>query len=131
MGAGAGDLSAAGLGDAEHPLLSAVLPLADQQGWLLTGRISLATHPWLADHAVLDTVLVPAAGLVELALCAGGRLECDSLDELVLEAPLVLPERGAVQLQVTVGAADESGRRQVAIYSRPEAARAEREREPN
>ena len=27
----------------------------DSEGFLFTGRLSLVTHPWLADHAVMDT----------------------------------------------------------------------------
>ncbi|MZG16009.1 hypothetical protein GTY44_21405, partial [Streptomyces sp. SID5914] len=38
---------------------------------------------------------------------------------LTLQAPLVLPETGAVQLQVSVGEADAEGRRTVEIHSRP------------
>ncbi|MFE2415202.1 type I polyketide synthase, partial [Kitasatospora sp. NPDC059408] len=97
-----------------HPLLDATVELAGSESLLHTGRLSLATHPWLADHSVLGTVVVPGSALVDLALFAGGRL-----DELVLENPLVLPREGAVQLQVAVGADDESGRRTVTVHSRP------------
>ena len=43
------------------------------EGLALTGRISLASHPWLADHAVVDTVLLPGTAFVELALQAAQR----------------------------------------------------------
>ncbi len=46
----------------------------------------------------------------------------------MLEAPLVLPDDAALQLQVTVGAADAEGRREVAIYSRAETADEDGER---
>src|ERR1700728_3363648 len=49
---GAGDLSAAGLGESGHPLLGASVGLAGD-GWLFTGRLSLQQDPWLADHVVL------------------------------------------------------------------------------
>ncbi|HEX8074806.1 MAG TPA: SDR family NAD(P)-dependent oxidoreductase, partial [Thermoleophilaceae bacterium] len=117
---GAGDIGAAGLADAEHPLLGAALRLAGDQGWAFTGRLSIATHPWLADHAVLDTVLLPGTGFVELALRAGAQVGCELLEELTLEAPLVVPEEDALQIQLTVGEPDESDRRQLAVYSRPD-----------
>ena len=48
---GAGNVRAAGLEAADHPLLGAAVRLAGEAGWLFTGRVSLSTHPWLADHA--------------------------------------------------------------------------------
>ncbi|MFG3223153.1 type I polyketide synthase, partial [Streptomyces sp. NPDC048185] len=112
--------SGLGLGSADHPLLGAVVALADSEGLLLTGRLSLRTHPWLADHAVGETTLLPGTAFVELALRAGDAVGCDRLEELTLEAPLVLPDDTAVQVQLTVGAPDMEGRRQVAVFSRPE-----------
>ncbi|MFJ9953653.1 type I polyketide synthase, partial [Kitasatospora sp. NPDC091207] len=116
----AGDVASAGLTDAVHPLLAAVVELPDG-GTVLTGRISLGTHPWLTGHTVLGSVLLPGAAFVELALTAGRRVGCPRLEELVLAAPLVLPRSGAVQLQVVVEAPDGSGGRAVAVYSRPAA----------
>ncbi|MFI5009473.1 MAG: SDR family NAD(P)-dependent oxidoreductase, partial [Solirubrobacterales bacterium] len=118
--AGAGDAASIGQASVDHPLLGAVLALADGEGWRFTGRLSLQTHPWLADHAVMDTVLLPGTAFVELALQAGGELGCKALEELTLQAPLVLSEQGAVQVQVSVGESDETGCRPIGIYSRPE-----------
>jgi acyl transferase domain-containing protein/NADP-dependent 3-hydroxy acid dehydrogenase YdfG len=117
---GAGDLAAAGLHAAGHPLLGAMLSSADGRGLTFTGRVSLATHPWLADHAVLETVLLPATGMVELALLAGREVDCEVVEELTLEAPLVLAGGTAMQVQVTLGEPEGSGRRHVALYSRGE-----------
>src|SRR5262249_32097222 len=55
QGAGAGDASALGQAATEHPLLGASIALASDGSRLFTGRISLRTHPWLADHAVAGT----------------------------------------------------------------------------
>ncbi|MFC0041225.1 type I polyketide synthase [Actinomadura rayongensis] len=116
----AGDVTAAGLNDVEHPLLGAVVELAGEQGGvILTGSVSLKTHPWLADHAVLGTVLLPGTAFVELAITAADRAGYARIDDLTLAAPLPLPEQGDVQLQVVVGAPDETGRRPVEIHSRP------------
>ena len=87
---------------------------------LLTGRLSVKSHPWLADHAVAGAILLPGTAFVELALRAGDEVGCDLLDELTLEAPLVLPADGAVQLQLAVGATDATGRRPLGVYARPE-----------
>ncbi|WUS37142.1 SDR family NAD(P)-dependent oxidoreductase [Kitasatospora sp. NBC_01250] len=115
-----GDVASAGLGAADHPLLGAAVALADADGVLFTGLLSLRTHPWLADHAVLGTVLLPGTAFVELAIRAGDQVGCHRLAELTLQAPLVLPEHGAVQLQLAVGEADASGARGFTLHSRPE-----------
>ncbi len=114
----AGDLTAAGQAPADHPLLSAVVALPGDQGRVLTGRISAETHPWLRDRSVLDAVVLPGAVFLELLLRAAAEVGCDLVEELASEAPLVLPERGALQLQLTVGGPDDDGRRSVAVYAR-------------
>ncbi|WP_374101016.1 type I polyketide synthase, partial [Streptomyces phytophilus] len=116
-----GDVTRAGLGTTEHPLLGAVVELADAtaDGLVLTGRLSLHTHPWLADHAVGDTVLLPGTALVELALHAAQQLGGGHVEELTLAVPLRLPATGALDIQVAVGAGDADDRRPVTVHSRP------------
>ncbi|GAA1394571.1 hypothetical protein GCM10009662_05150 [Catellatospora coxensis] len=116
--AGSGDVAAAGLGAARHPLLGATVELAEGDTVVLTGRVSTQTHPWLADHAILDTVLVPGTALLELATRAGDQVACPHVVELTLATPLVLTGADAVQLQVVVGAADPDGLRELTIHSR-------------
>ncbi|MCC9312527.1 polyketide synthase dehydratase domain-containing protein, partial [Kitasatospora sp. RB6PN24] len=96
-------------------------------GLVLTGRLSLAGQPWLADHVVAGQVIVPGAALVEMAVRAGDEAGCGRVEELVIEAPLVLPSQGGVRVQVTVEEADESGRRAVAVYAQAEAGTFEEE----
>ncbi|WP_225851312.1 type I polyketide synthase, partial [Streptomyces sp. HPF1205] len=117
----AADVGAAGLGTSDHPLVGATVHRADTDEVLLTGRLSLRSHPWLADHAVLGRVLLPGTAFVELAFHAGLEAGTPALEELTLEAPLVLPETGAVRFQVAVGVPDEAGRRSVTFHSRPDA----------
>ncbi|MFB6619982.1 SDR family NAD(P)-dependent oxidoreductase, partial [Streptomyces sp. NPDC056367] len=114
-----GDVAMAGLSDAEHPLLGAVTKVAGSGSAVLSGRLSLKSHPWLADHAVSGTVLLPGTAFVELSLRAGYETGCEVLEELTLQAPLLFDANGAVLLQVVVEA-EEDGRRAVAVYSRPE-----------
>ncbi|WP_376697806.1 SDR family NAD(P)-dependent oxidoreductase [Streptomyces eurocidicus] len=113
-----GDVTAAGLGEAGHPLLGAAVELPE--GQLFTGRLSLRTHPWLAEHAVGGVAVLPGTAFVELAVRAADDCACATVDELTLEAPLVLPERDGVQLRVSVGAPDADGRRSLAVHSRRE-----------
>ncbi|WP_320065553.1 polyketide synthase [Micromonospora sp. RTGN7] len=111
------DAASLGQSATDHPLLSAVLRLPQSDGAVFTSRLSLRSHPWLADHAIGGVVLFPGTGLVELSLRAGDEVGCPVLDELVTEAPLVVPEHGGVRVQVAVGGADDNGVRTVAVYS--------------
>ncbi|MDH6130565.1 beta-ketoacyl synthase N-terminal-like domain-containing protein, partial [Kitasatospora sp. GP82] len=115
-----GDLGSVGVGSADHPLLGASVELVNTDGYLFTGRLSLESHPWLADHMVLGRVLVPGTGLLELAMRAGSEVGCEVVEELTLAAPLLLPAQGGVRVQVWVGEPDESGRRGVTVHSRPD-----------
>jgi NAD(P)-dependent dehydrogenase (short-subunit alcohol dehydrogenase family)/acyl carrier protein len=65
-------------------------------------------------------VLVPGAGLLDMALTAAAHAGCTQVEELTLESPLILDEQGARSVQVLVGAAQESGRRAITIHSRPQ-----------
>ncbi|MGW0964446.1 SDR family NAD(P)-dependent oxidoreductase, partial [Streptomyces gelaticus] len=121
----AGDVASLGQHGTGHPLIGAAVALADSDGRVLTGRLSRQTHPWIADHTVGETVLLPGTAFVELAIHAGDQVGCGRLAELTLEAPLVLPERGGVHLQVTVGPADDTGSRTLTVHSRAEKASAE------
>ncbi|MFF6975954.1 type I polyketide synthase [Streptomyces tsukubensis] len=114
------DLPSAGLVMADHPLLGAGSELAESDGFLFTGRLSVRSHPWLADHGVFEGVLFPATAFLELAVRAGDQVGCDQVGELTLEAPLVLPESGAVAIQLTVGAPDGSGARPLSVHARNE-----------
>ncbi|MER6176160.1 type I polyketide synthase [Streptosporangium sp. NPDC001681] len=114
-----GDARDLGLAAAAHPLLGAAVELAGADGVVLTGRLSLRSHPWLADHAVGGTVVFPGAGLLELAIRAGDQAGCDRVEELTMAAPLVLGERDAMAVQVSVGAPDASGYRELGVYARP------------
>ncbi|WP_208679504.1 type I polyketide synthase [Streptomyces sp. ID38640] len=123
------DVFDVGLEAAGHPLLGAAVPLAGSGGALYTGLLSAGRQPWLADHALDGTLLFPGTGILELALQACERTGAGHVEELTLQAPLVVPEDGTVQLQVTVGEADESGRRPLSVHARP-ATRTDGEEQP-
>ncbi|MFJ8255626.1 type I polyketide synthase, partial [Streptomyces sp. NPDC094466] len=111
------DATALGQVAADHPLLGAVVQLPQSDGLVFTSRLSLRTHPWLADHTIGGAVVVPGAGLVELAVRAGDEVGCGVVEELAIDGLLVLPEQGGVRVQVTVEAPDAEGRRPLAVHS--------------
>ncbi|MEU2870581.1 SDR family NAD(P)-dependent oxidoreductase [Streptomyces olivoreticuli] len=116
-----GDVAGLGLVAAGHPLLGAVVSLPDDRGAVWTGRLSLAEQPWLADHTVFGSAVLPGAVFVELTLQAGERVGCGRLEELTLQQPLVLGASGGVRLQVALAAVDETGRCAVTVHSCPDA----------
>ncbi|MGX8906734.1 polyketide synthase dehydratase domain-containing protein [Streptomyces netropsis] len=103
----------------DHPLLGTAVELPE--GQLFTARLSLADHPWLADHVIGGSVLLPGTAFVDLASHLAHRVAVPVVEELTLSAALVLPGRhAAVVLRVSVDAADATGRRAFAVHSRPE-----------
>ncbi|MFI0374022.1 type I polyketide synthase [Actinomadura sp. 1N219] len=114
-----GDVGAAGLEPAGHPLLGAVVAAPESGGAVLTGRLSAGARPWLAGHDVLGHAVLPGAAFVELLVRAGDQVGCGVIEELTLHDPLVLPAGGAVAVQVVAGEEDASGERPVSVFSRP------------
>ncbi|POX69033.1 acyltransferase domain-containing protein, partial [Mycobacterium kansasii] len=116
--AGRLDAGRLGLTGAAHGLLGAVVERPDSGGVVLTGQLSVASQPWLADHAVAGVALFPGAGFAELAIRAGDEVGCATVAELTVIAPLLLPTAGAAQVQLVVSDEDASGRRSASMYSR-------------
>ncbi|MBV9452433.1 MAG: acyltransferase domain-containing protein, partial [Streptosporangiaceae bacterium] len=111
-----------GLRTAGHPLLGAIVTLAEDDRLIITGQLSLDAQPWLADHVVAGEVLVPGTALVELAIRAGDEAGCPVIKDLTLLEPLPLTGHDAVMIQLSVGVPGPDGARPVAVYSRPAAA---------
>nr|WP_280272225.1 type I polyketide synthase [Nocardia wallacei] len=119
---GVGDARGLGQSGCAHPVLGAVVESPTSGEVLFTGRLSVDSHGWVKDHAVGSVTLIPGAALAEWVLFAGDRLECNVIRELVLQAPLVVPERGGVDIRVVVAAVEDEadGGRRVEVFSRPE-----------
>ncbi|MFC4469419.1 type I polyketide synthase [Streptomyces xiangluensis] len=115
----AADLSDVGLDPTGHPLLGAAVAVAGTGELVLTGTLSASQQPWLAEHRVGGTVSFPGTGFLELAVRAGDFADCDRVEELTVDTPLVLPAQGTVQVQLSVGAPDDEGRRTVRCHARP------------
>jgi acyl transferase domain-containing protein/NADPH:quinone reductase-like Zn-dependent oxidoreductase/acyl carrier protein len=115
---GIGDVTLLGQVPTGHRLLSTALGTAGGGGWIFSGSLSLERHPWLADHAVLGSVLFPATGFIELALCAGRQVGAEEIEEMTFEVPMLIAEEEPLQVQVTVEEPDENGKRAIAVHSR-------------
>ncbi|WNF00876.1 SDR family NAD(P)-dependent oxidoreductase [Streptomyces luomodiensis] len=106
-----------GFGRTGHPFLTTVVPNPATGAVTLAGALALDRQPWLADHAVEDTVLLPGTAFVELALVAGDEVGCDAVRELVMREPLSLSPGTEIALQVVVGPSDDAGDRPVSIHA--------------
>ena len=115
-----GHLAGTGLDATGHPLAGAAVRLADSDGVVLSSRLSVGSHPWLAEHSVGSRVVVPGSVFVELVFRAGDEVGCDRIEKLTVDVPLVLRERGKVQLQTVVGTPGDDGTRSVSVHSRPD-----------
>ncbi|GDY50039.1 hypothetical protein SVIO_006620 [Streptomyces violaceusniger] len=102
-----------------HPLLGPAEELAGSSDVVFTSTFSTRTHPWLADHVVRDSVLLPGTAFLEMAVRAADETGCHGVAELVLETPLVLTG-GDIRIQLTVHGPDASGDRPFSVHSRGE-----------
>ncbi|AHH16330.1 polyketide synthase [Nocardia nova SH22a] len=108
--AGAGDARRLGVRPAGHPLLAGAVEISASDATLFVGQLTLADHPWLADHAVGETVIVPGAAYVDIALWIGAELGWPTLAELINERPIVIGASGRVRIQVYLGPERDGGR---------------------
>ncbi|MET8204267.1 type I polyketide synthase [Micromonospora taraxaci] len=122
-----GDASAFGLAPVTHPVLGAALGLAGADGTIVAGRLSLTTHPWLADHRVSGRLVVPGTALLDLAIRIGDQLGCPTVADLTLERPLIVPDQTGLALQAVVDAAGDGPDRAFTLYARPDTADAEQQ----
>ncbi|WUN10419.1 type I polyketide synthase [Micromonospora zamorensis] len=122
-----GDASAFGLAPVTHPVLGAALGLAGADGTIFAGRLSLTTHPWLADHRVSGRLVVPGTALLDLAIRIGDQLGCAIVADLTLERPLIVPDQAGLALQAVVDAAGDGPDRTFTLYARPDTADAEQQ----
>ncbi|MEV6238350.1 amino acid adenylation domain-containing protein [Lentzea sp. NPDC051838] len=89
---------------ARHPWLGSAVALPGD-AMLLSGELSLRSHPWLMDHRVNGAIFLPGTAFVEMLLHAGAHAGYAAIEEFVLNDPLVVPLDGApVEVQVAVTA---------------------------
>ncbi|MFJ1751293.1 SDR family NAD(P)-dependent oxidoreductase [Streptomyces sp. NPDC088116] len=117
-----GDAASLGLDIADHPLLGGGVEVPGSGDHVYTARIGTDSFPWLADHALMGTALLPGAAFAELALWAGRHAGTGRIEELTLAAPLSVPESTGVRLRLTVGAPGQDSARRFTVHARTEGA---------
>ncbi|GAA3566887.1 type I polyketide synthase [Nonomuraea rosea] len=109
-----GDPASLGLAATTHPMLHATADLPDGSH-LFTGRVTRDEQPWVADHAVHDTVILPGTAFVDLLLHAAAHVGSDRIGELTLHAPLVVTATHQLNLAIQP---PEEERRAFTVHSR-------------
>jgi acyl transferase domain-containing protein/acyl carrier protein len=109
-------------GDIEHPLIGRRMYMAGSSQLIYENTLDCHTLDYLNDHRVFDQVLFPGTGYVEMALAAGKMLdEFDSLTNVLLQQPLLIPEDGSKTIQSVLSPTDD-GDYQIEIFSLTESA---------
>ena len=82
-----------------------------------TSRLSVKSQPWLSDHVIYGTVVVPGATYAAMALAAVGTPA--RVKDVFFYEPIILPEKSSREVQLTLHPADGSGGWSFQVHSRP------------
>ena len=86
-----------------------------------TSRLSIKSQPWLADHVIYGTVVVPGATYAAMALAAVGPPA--RVQDVFFYEPIILAEKTSREVQLTLHPLDEGmqngGAWSFRIHSRP------------
>ncbi|MGZ6779322.1 MAG: type I polyketide synthase, partial [Mycobacterium sp.] len=82
-----------------------------------TSRLSVKSQPWLADHVIYGTVVVPGATYAAMALAAIGTPA--RVKDVFFYEPIILPEKSSREVQLTLHPVDNGAESRFAVHSRP------------
>ncbi|OMC04438.1 polyketide synthase [Mycobacterium sp. NS-7484] len=82
-----------------------------------TSRLSVKSQPWLSDHVIYGTVVVPGATYAAMALAAVGT-PARAKDVFFYE-PIILPEKSSREVQLTLHPVETGGEWTFQVHSRP------------
>ena len=82
-----------------------------------TSRLSVKSQPWLSDHVIYGTVVVPGATYAAMALAAVGPPA--RVKEVFFYEPIILPEKSSREVQLTLHPLDRDGEWSFQVHSRP------------
>ncbi len=84
---------------------------------IYTSRLSVRSQPWLSDHVIYGTVVVPGATYAAMALAAVGT-PARAKDVFFYE-PIILPEKSSREVQLTLHPLDDGDGWKFQVHSRP------------
>ncbi|OHT80618.1 polyketide synthase [Mycobacteroides chelonae] len=80
-------------------------------------RLSVRSQPWLSDHVIYGTVVVPGATYAAMALAAVGT-PARAKDVFFYE-PIILPEKSSREVQLTLHPLEDGSGSKFQVHSRP------------
>lgn len=81
-----------------------------------TSRLSVKSQPWLSDHVIYGTVVVPGATYAAMALAAVGPPA--RVKDVFFYEPIILPEKDSREVQLTLHPLGDGGWK-FQVHSRP------------
>jgi acyl transferase domain-containing protein/acyl carrier protein len=105
-----------------HPLLGGRIPFASEVT-VFENVLSLEEFPYFKDHRVFGKVVVPGAAHLEIARAAAEAVFGEgehTIEGVVFQQVLVLPEKGARTVQLHVRQDEEDGATSFKIFSQAE-----------
>jgi acyl transferase domain-containing protein/NADPH:quinone reductase-like Zn-dependent oxidoreductase/acyl carrier protein len=82
-----------------------------------TSRLSVKSQPWLSDHVIYGTVVVPGATYAAMALTAVGTPA--RVKDVFFYEPIILPEKASREVQLTLHPSDGGAASKFQVHSRP------------
>src|SRR4029077_20191315 len=82
-----------------------------------TSRLSVKSQPWLSDHVIYGTVVVPGATYAAMALAAVGPPA--RVKDVFFYEPIILPEKTSREVQLTLHPLDDGSGSTFKVHSRP------------
>jgi acyl transferase domain-containing protein/acyl carrier protein len=82
-----------------------------------TSRLSVKSQPWLSDHVIYGTVVVPGATYAAMALAAVGPPA--RVKDVFFYEPIILPEKSSREVQLTLHPLEDGGDLSFKVHSRP------------
>lgn len=97
---------AGGVGAAASGILGTAKDLASGDT-VYTSRLSVKSQPWLSDHVIYGTVVVPGATYAAMALAAVGPPA--RVKDVIFYEPIILPEKDSREVQLTLHPLEDGG----------------------
>src|SRR6185312_13032746 len=103
-------------GSAVSGILGSAKDLASGDS-VYTSRLSVKSQPWLSDHVIFGTVVVPGATYAAMALAAVGPPA--RVKDVFFYEPIILPEKSSREVQLTLHPLEDGSGSTFKVHSRP------------